>query len=70
MFSSHISAYGFYGHSQNDEPHANAIYSDSKIEIENEADWHDEPRSNLSQANQAMDVEVCPHFFTSKSGLT
>jgi hypothetical protein len=69
MFIS-FSAYGFYGHLQNDQPYANVIYSDSENEIENDADWHDEPRLNLSQANEAMDVEVHLHFFTSISVLT
>ena len=65
-----FSAYGFYGHLQNDQPHANVIYSDSENDIENEADWHDEPRLDLSQANETMNIEVCPHFFTSISILT
>ena len=66
-----FSAYGFYGHSQNDQPHDNIIYSDSENDIENEADWHDEPpRLNLSQANEVMNVEVRLHFFTSISVLT
>lgn len=61
-------AYAFYGRpSQNDQPQANTTNGDSDSDIENEADWHDEPNleglapRHRSKISQAMIIEVRPH---------
>ncbi len=57
---------------QNDRPRANVTddSSDSDIGDEDEADWHDkvhmeELTRHRSKLSQAMNVEVCLHFFNS-----
>jgi hypothetical protein len=55
---------------QNDRPRANVTddSSDGDIEDEDEADWHDELNveeltRHRFKLSQAMNVEVCLHFF-------